>query len=258
MLGRIFEVLKFKAVELTRGGTPCEISFGSIRRCKHRDIVADFFVTAPLDVIQRCHVGGKFYEEEELDIINANFKGGVFVDIGANIGNHAVFIGKRDDCEKIIAFEPNPLAYRNLSVNIALNDLNDKVKLWKIGLSDEASERVMSTEYGNLGGTTLRDNDILPAEFREVGKARVIKGDTVLKDVDVSFIKIDVEGFEYKCLKGIQETIARCKPGMFIEVASENQQAVQQFLDDAGYKVINAFTRYKGMQNIMVVPLGQA
>jgi Met-10+ like-protein len=54
---------------------------------------------------------GVFYEREELEIIATHFKGGTFVDIGANVGNHSIFAAKFLGASKVIAFEPNPTAY---------------------------------------------------------------------------------------------------------------------------------------------------
>ena len=68
-----------------------------------------FFVTDKDDVIQRWHADGRFYEEEELAIISEFFpRGGVFVDVGANVGNHTIFVAKYLYPKNIILFEPNP------------------------------------------------------------------------------------------------------------------------------------------------------
>jgi hypothetical protein len=47
-----------------------------------------FFVRNRRDLVQAHHFNGEFYEAEELQIIQKYFKdGGVFVDIGANVGS---------------------------------------------------------------------------------------------------------------------------------------------------------------------------
>jgi hypothetical protein len=47
------------------------------------------------DLVQAHHFSGEFYEAEELQIIQKYFKaGGIFVNIGANVGNHTVFAQK--------------------------------------------------------------------------------------------------------------------------------------------------------------------
>jgi len=54
-----------------------------------------FFVVDPEDTIQAVHLSGDFYEREELEIIEQFWRpDGVFVDIGANVGNHTIFVEK--------------------------------------------------------------------------------------------------------------------------------------------------------------------
>src|SRR5688500_7711411 len=50
-----------------------------------------FFVANEGDHIQRFHLQGRFYEAEELELIGRYFRNGVFVDIGANVGNHSLY-----------------------------------------------------------------------------------------------------------------------------------------------------------------------
>jgi hypothetical protein len=67
-----------------------------------------FFVRNRRDLIQVHHFDGGFYEEEELDIIRKYFNGGIFVDIGANVGNHTIFVAKMLNSRKVIPFGLNP------------------------------------------------------------------------------------------------------------------------------------------------------
>jgi Met-10+ like-protein len=82
-----------------------------------------FFVRNRRDLVQAHHFTGEFYEAEELDIIRRHFKeNGVFVDIGANVGNHTIFASKLLKAEKVIPFELHPDALAILTTNIALNN----------------------------------------------------------------------------------------------------------------------------------------
>ena len=81
-----------------------------------------FFVTNPHDAIMKYHYQGAFYEMEELEIISRHFtEGGTFVDIGANIGNHAIYISRFLKSSRIILFEPNQSAISVLKENLLLN-----------------------------------------------------------------------------------------------------------------------------------------
>ncbi len=84
-----------------------------------------FFVSNIWDAIQNHHLNGLFYETEELQIIARYFKkGGVFLDIGSNVGNHAIYVEKFLEPGSIILIEPNPEAINILALNLTLNQLS--------------------------------------------------------------------------------------------------------------------------------------
>ncbi|MCC1495745.1 FkbM family methyltransferase, partial [Alcanivorax sp. 1008] len=103
----------------------------------HNGERSSFLVADMLDVIQKHHADGKFYEQDLLDVLAENFKeGGCFVDVGANVGNHSIFAAVHLGASRIIAFEPMRLQHAILSINVLLNELQGKVEVHKLALSD--------------------------------------------------------------------------------------------------------------------------
>ena len=81
-----------------------------------------FFVIDKHHVIQCHHVVGQFYEPEELAIIAEYFPhGGVFLDVGANLGNHAIYVARYLHPVQVILVEPDPAAIPILRINVAPN-----------------------------------------------------------------------------------------------------------------------------------------
>lgn len=201
------------------------------------------------DPIQRNHRSGRFYEQQELDEIKAIFPiGGVFVDIGANVGNHTLFVSSFLSPAKVIPFEPNPLAYRLLVANVALNGLGGTVDLDHIGvgLSDVASGGYSMTEqHKNLGGARMVAGE---------GEIEVIRGDQALAGVSPDLIKIDVEGMEMAVLEGLEQTIGRTFPKLLIEVDNANQQAFLDWVKNKGYSVRRTISRYSTNTNYFIDP----
>lgn len=144
----------------------------------------------------------------------------VFMDIGANIGNHTCFFANR--FASTIAVEPSMIVASILRSNVLLNDLQNKVTVVEAALSDHSGTAIHYTSTGdNLGGSSLDHmrKDTISAVGKEVP---VITGDEAVlqiapPDMAVAFIKIDVEGHEYSVIQGLVETLRRDQPMLLFE-----------------------------------------
>lgn len=209
-----------------------------------------FTLTNTKDVIQKEHLAGRFYEPEELEIIRAHCpKSAVFVDIGANIGNHSLFALKVLGVKKLIPFEPNPVAIAVLTSNLGLNgelaccDLSHL----GLGLSDQSQDGLameVDKPNKNLGG----------GRMVEGGDLRVIRGDAALTSEKVDFIKIDVEGMEMQVLGGLAQTLERCRPVIFIEVDEANRADFLAWVEANHYDIAATFRRYPVNENFLLKP----
>jgi len=194
--------------------------------------IIHFFITKRNDWVQYHQCRGDFYEREGLDIMRLHHRPqGVFVDIGANIGNHAIFISKFCGVSDVIVFEPNPLAIKLLHINLTLNVcLNVDTSYLGLALGSEPKRlRVVHPAKDNLAGARMVED--------AQGDVRCIPGDEVLLPKPVGFIKIDVEGMEFEVLKGLHKTIERWRPKIFIEVKREAQEALLVWCGKFGYEI---------------------
>jgi FkbM family methyltransferase len=217
----------------------------------YRERPVRFFVSNPNDHIQREHQAGRFYEQEELDVIGKRYDGGVFVDVGANVGNHLLFAALHLGADRLVAFEPNPPAYTILGINVVLNDLADRVTIHRVGLSREASRAAIHEPINNLGGARL--------EKVESGGIEMARGDALLSETalggrKVGFIKMDVEGFELDALAGLEGVIQRDRPSLFIEVENANIPRFRDWVTEQGYVIADSFRRYPDNENFMIIP----
>lgn len=210
-----------------------------------------FFVHNPQDVIQSHHASGQFYELEELAIIERHFpRGGVYLDVGSNVGNHLIFVAASRLSGGMIAVEPNLKSIEILVLNLLLNGLLGVVDTQHlgVGLSDAESRAEANTRYANNLGDTLM-------EEKPDGAIRLVTGDSLFGDRKIDFIKIDVEGHEMKALAGLGLTIARNRPVMFVEVDERNAGAFEQWLALHRYEVAERFKRYANNENFLIRPL---
>ena len=210
-----------------------------------------FAVADETDLIQSHHLGGRFYEWQELSIIARYFPaGGTFCDLGANIGNHSIYAGLFLGASRIVVFEPNPAAISILRLNIALNGLQSIVdeSCLGVGLGRGPGRASMKTPERNLGGNTLDPGD-------PEGWIEIRSGDACLADTKVDFLKIDVEGMEVAVLEGLAETIARYRPPIFLEVMDDRSDGVEAWCAANGYGTAETYRRYAKCKNLMLMPI---
>ena len=178
-----------KARAALNAGAPVQFDGIDVIACRIFGRDVRFAVDMERDPIQRSHRQGFFYESTELEAIRAALPlGATFVDIGANVGNHGLFAALFLNPQRVIPIEPNPLAYRLLLANVALNGLIGVFDLSHIGigLSDvETGGFGMEDRTRNLGAAKMQAGS---------GDIRVTTGDRILADEAPDMIKIDVEG----------------------------------------------------------------
>lgn len=196
------------------------------------------FIDVTLDVPKGMQVknweNGRFYEQKMLEHIYKNYSGGTFIDAGSALGNHSMFFAKFCKC-KVLSIEPilssiqkqlemvemNGLGFKTIMVNTAVSNYNgagkmhhfgEAVGLWRL----EAGEEVDVTTIDTLVSRYKLD--------------------------DVTLLKLDIEGSEYKALEGAVNLLQEQHPSVFVEVNEDHElKRVRAFLSRFGYKMVNTF-----------------
>lgn len=142
---------------------------------------------------------------------------GVVVEVGANIGVHTVVLAREASQRRqvLVAFEPQPAIFQNLCANIAVNGISN-VLAWPYACGSDVGtlyfERPDYQAPGNFGAVSM-----LAEPTADTIPVPCVRLDDALRNHAVSMIKIDVEGFELAALQGAQETLARCRPTVYVE-----------------------------------------
>ncbi len=171
------------------------------------------------------------------------------IDIGANIGNHALFLAKY--FKQVEAFEPNPFTFELLKLNASKYQ---NINIHNFGLSSEEGTFLLSEDSRNLGGSKIySDKDHIPTQV-EIKKVNLKKLDNLdlLCSKNRVLIKLDVEGHELKVLEGSRNFIIKNTPVICFEQHTEDfKNSVSpsvNFLYDLGYEFYlfkSQFEKYK-------------
>lgn len=129
----------------------------------------------------------------------------VFVDVGAHVGEYAIRMAYY--YHKVIAIEPIPRSVRILKKNIELNHIAN-IEVKQVACSDK--EEVLTFRLRGGSSTALECS----GKFNVI-KVKAVRLDDLVDWCDV--IKIDVEGWEEKVIKGASRIIKECKPVIVIE-----------------------------------------
>jgi FkbM family methyltransferase len=143
--------------------------------------------------------------------------GHIVLDIGANIGAHALRMARIvGESGKVYAFEPTEYAYRKLVHNVSLNSFRNIVPS-QLALSDR-----------NLSGQVIRFRSSWPTKGTPAERESRIDfvrlddwfAKTQLEWVDL--IKLDVDGNEHSVIMGAECLLTRVHPPLLMEVWGPN------------------------------------
>lgn len=142
-----------------------------------------------------------------------------FCDIGANIGQHSLYMSQY--AAEVHSFEPFGEVSAKLEHQIALNSI-ENIHLHKVGLSDFTENLTFYAPTGSNQGIGSFDASTVSKGNAALGELALRNGDELfseLKIENLDLMKIDVEGFEKRTLTGLKETLVKHRPIMVCELS---------------------------------------
>ena len=166
-------------------------------------------------------------------------RGDVVLDIGANVGWYALrlsdLVGERG---KVYAFEPVRQTMAVLRWMAAAVRWSN-IELMPFAVSDSA--KIARISVPSVQGVPISGLAKLGAEGEPVECVTVDQ----MYLPRLNFVKIDIEGHELAALRGMRETLIRCRPTLVVE---DNDPAVGAYLAELGY---SALPRFLGSPNVV-------
>jgi FkbM family methyltransferase len=136
-------------------------------------------------------------------------EGDCIVDIGSNIGGMALLMSKlAGSSGTVIAFEPGPVSFALLNLNVAINNADN------ITIINKAVSSKSGTELLFICPTGESDNHVSPKFISYQDQARdsmkietLCLDDFFEDDQQIDLVKIDIQGGEYRALQGMQKLL---------------------------------------------------
>jgi FkbM family methyltransferase len=159
-------------------------------------------------------------------------------DVGANAGFVSLIRCRQNPLLRAICFEPHPDTFRVLENNVAVNYLQDRVRVLNVAVGAESgSLRILQAEGDSMLAVS---ETCLPANvpIREI-TVPVISLDDYCEEHNLwpEALKIDVEGHEQQVLLGARRVLDRARH-VVMEWHSETlRENCSQMLNDRGFEV---------------------
>jgi len=179
---------------------------------------------------------GGFYELQMLRSLQTVLNPGDHVlDVGANVGTHAVFFAGVTGC-RVTAFEPVPATVAILRENRRINGLDALIEVRAEAVGSHAgAATVVSSDEKNSGATRLAESGD--------GALPLVSLDSLLDQLaPVRLLKVDVEGMEAEVIRGATALLARDQPVIACECLNRSDfELLDGTLRPLGYVGCNVF-----------------
>lgn len=170
------------------------------------------------------------YESGTLFIMSQMIKeGDLVIDIGANIGLTTIHMSKLVKNQgEVFAFEPIKATRELLVKNISYNRC-ENIKVFSFGLSEKKMKaKIFHNLIINRGAASLINKGSEDSSFEKIQLICLdeIVNNSGIKRID--FIKVDIEGEEFKMLIGGVKSIRKFKPIICLEFSAENHSGINR------------------------------
>lgn len=173
-------------------------------------------------VIGASLIGAGAFQESKIGVVTDflraayGFSPKTFFDIGANIGTHTCYALLRASYERGFCFEPEQKNYVLLNRNVAVNDLSDRVEIFRSAVSDFQGSIEMELSDVNYGDHRIRATNTSVSFGEESERSYESVPCTTLglflrqRDINTSetLFWIDTQGHEGKIFKGLEDFLS--------------------------------------------------
>lgn len=173
-------------------------------------------------------------------------EGMICLDIGANLGYFAFLESSRvGKSGKVIAVEPVPLTFKLFEKNKKLQK-NKNISSYNFAFSNKEGTVDFFISNSSNWSRVVREKNPYHGDKGEIVKINSHTIDNFLEELELKkldLIRVDLEGYEFEIFEGANNTLAKLKPMLQIEVhrdfmGLEKSLIFLKNLRDLGYQVV--------------------
>lgn len=146
------------------------------------------------------------------------------IDLGANLGTHAIYLSRLTGEGQVFAFEPQSLTFSMLQSNLVANSCRNVVA-YKFAASDRDFD-IISMDPIFYGHGDVNNGRLRVSPVGGVGDKTITRTLDSLDLPRVDFMKIDIQGSEVRALKGATRILTEDRPHIFIEIEERHLRSL--------------------------------
>jgi FkbM family methyltransferase len=182
----------------------------------------------------------------------------VFLDVGANMGTYSILLAAKG--LRGYAFEPIKSNFNATRINLILNGLDDKVKIFNLALGDHKATAEFAFDVLNTGASHMVGVELIENldDQQMIIESSVVPLDSLMSEMKIDkddkiFMKIDVEGMEEKVLLGAKKFLHTYPNIMIVmeSVHSGKERLTKVLNDIAPFEILEVDELNMGAKKIV-------
>ena len=141
------------------------------------------------------------------------------LDVGANIGTHAVYFSRKCNKGNVVAIEPQIYIFEMLATNLLINECFNAIPV-HAGASSKSGVVKMVNINPFVDQKTNYGEFKINNDSNEGIETNIITLDKYVNLNKFNLIKLDVEGLEVDVLNGAKKLLKKHKPFLYIEFSN--------------------------------------
>ena len=200
------------------------------------------------DLIRNEIIDNKIFDRKVYETAIKYVKNDTIVlDIGANFGQLSVLLSKCKKDVEVYSFEASKYIFEILKKNVQINNAN--VKLFHNLVGNETEQELFIkkldiSKFNTYGSNMIEKTEVRNENSANIEKINSIKIDDIFFGKKISFMKIDVQGYDLEVLKGSKNTIIKQQMPIIFEYEEDfakdfnyTFKNFENFIDEINYKI---------------------